>query len=212
MCVASSKTERPLIRRTMEATLAIAASDYVQYALLARFSVALRAEAPMIRIAWRALDVMALPTQLERGEVDLALAAPEHAPAAMRQRQLYEEDYAVIARQGHPSVQGSLDLDMFCALDHVRRIASGRWLCWTCRRSAGGNRPTSYRGLIDVGLPDRAGDHIPVRHDRTHPPPDRRRLVGSGAGDGSAARYTRVLYCEYLARPYDQPSSTRLAA
>ncbi len=104
---------------TMEATLVIAASDYVQYALLARFSVALRAEAPMIRIAWRALDVMALPTQLERGEVDLALAAPEHAPAAMRQRQLYEEGYAVIARQGHPSVQGSLDLDVFCALDHV---------------------------------------------------------------------------------------------
>ena len=104
---------------SMQATLVIAASDYVQYALLARFSVALRAEAPMIRIAWRALDVMALPTQFERGEVDLALAAPEHAPVAMRQRQLYEEDYAVIARHGHPSLQGGLDLGVFCALDHV---------------------------------------------------------------------------------------------
>jgi DNA-binding transcriptional LysR family regulator len=109
----------PVDPATMQATLVIAASDYVQYALLSRFSVALRAEAPMIRIAWRALDVMALSTQLERGEVDLALAAPEHAPAAMRQRQLYEEDYAVIARQGHPSVQSTLDLDLFCALDHV---------------------------------------------------------------------------------------------
>ena len=51
--------------------------------------------------------------------MDLALAAPEHAPAAMRQRRLYEEDYAVIARQGHPGVQSGLDLDVFCALDHV---------------------------------------------------------------------------------------------
>lgn len=104
---------------TMQATLVIAASDYVQYALLARFSVALRAEAPMVRIAWRALDVLALATQLERGEVDLALAAPEHAPAAMRQCRLYDEDYVVIARQGHPAVQSRLGLDAFCALDHV---------------------------------------------------------------------------------------------
>ena len=109
----------PVDPASMQATLVIAASDYVQNALLARFSVALRADAPMIRIAWRALDVVALPTQFERGEVDLALAAPEHAPVAMRQRQLYEEDYAVIARHGHPSVQGGLDLDVFCALDHV---------------------------------------------------------------------------------------------
>ena len=104
---------------TMEATLVIAATDYMQYALLTRFSVALRTEASKVRIAWRALDVPALATQLERGEIDLALASPDHAPAAMRQRQLFREDYAVIARQGHPAVQGRLSLDVFCALEHV---------------------------------------------------------------------------------------------
>jgi DNA-binding transcriptional LysR family regulator len=104
---------------TMEATLVIAASDYVQYALLSRFSVALRTEAPRVRIAWRALDVLAVATQLERGEVDLVLASPDHAPAAMRQRQLFREDYVVIARQGHPAVQGRLSLDVFCALEHI---------------------------------------------------------------------------------------------
>ncbi|USI73918.1 LysR family transcriptional regulator [Sphingomonas morindae] len=104
---------------TMEATLVIAASDYVQFALLSRFSIALRTEAPRVRLAWRALDVLALATQLERGEVDLALAPSDHAPAAMRQRQLFQEEYAVIARQGHPAVQGQLSLDVFCALEHV---------------------------------------------------------------------------------------------
>ena len=104
---------------TMRTTLVIAAIDYVQCALLTRFSIALKAEAPMVRIAWRALDVLAVATQLERGEVDLALASPDHAPAAMRQRQLFREEYAVIARQGHPVVQSRLSLDVFCALEHV---------------------------------------------------------------------------------------------
>ena len=64
---------------TMEATLVIAASDYVQFALLTRFSIALRTEAPKVRIAWRALDVLALATQLERGEVDLGSGLIGHS-------------------------------------------------------------------------------------------------------------------------------------
>jgi DNA-binding transcriptional LysR family regulator len=109
----------PCDPETMEATLVIASTDYMQYALLTRFSVALRTEAPRVRIAWRALDVLALSSQLERGEVDLVLASPDHAPAAMRQRQLLREESVVIARQGHPDVQGRLSLDVFCALEHV---------------------------------------------------------------------------------------------
>lgn len=110
----------PFNPETMQATVVIAASDYVQYALLARYSVVLRTEAPMIRIAWRSMpDLLTLATQMERGEVDLALARPETAPEGMRQRQLYEEEYVVIARQGHPVVRDALDLDVFCALDHV---------------------------------------------------------------------------------------------
>ena len=39
----------PFNPETLQATVVIAASDYVQYALLARYSVVLRTEAPMIR-------------------------------------------------------------------------------------------------------------------------------------------------------------------
>ena len=74
-------------RQPWQATLVIAASDYVQYALLTRFSVALRTEAPKVRIAWRALDVLALATQLERGEGRPCPGIPGpctggHAPAS----------------------------------------------------------------------------------------------------------------------------------
>ena len=72
--------------QTLRATVVIAASDYVQYALLARYSVALRAEAPMIRIAWRALDVMALTTQLERGQRWPASLAGSRVHCSGRQR------------------------------------------------------------------------------------------------------------------------------
>ncbi|WP_408076317.1 LysR family transcriptional regulator [Sphingomonas plantiphila] len=109
----------PFDPATMEATLVIAASDYGQFALLSRFSIALRTEAPKVRIAWRALDVLGLAAQLERGEIDLALASPDFAPAAMRQRELFREDYVVIARQGHPAVHGRVSLEVFCALEHV---------------------------------------------------------------------------------------------
>lgn len=37
----------------------------------------------------------------------------------MRQRRLYEEEYVVVVRQGHPAVHGALDLELFCALDHI---------------------------------------------------------------------------------------------
>jgi DNA-binding transcriptional LysR family regulator len=109
----------PIEPRTTRATVVVAASDYVQYSLLMRLSCVLRTEAPFIRIAWRSLDVPALATQLERGEIDLALATLDHAPDAMRMSRLYAEDYVAIVRREHPDVQGSLGLDVFCNLDHV---------------------------------------------------------------------------------------------
>jgi DNA-binding transcriptional LysR family regulator len=101
------------------AAIAIAASDYGQYSILMPLVAVLRTEAPSIRIAWRTIDASVLTAQMERGEVDLALMTPETAPEPLRMRKLYRERYVAIARAGHPIVQGSLDLDALCTLDHV---------------------------------------------------------------------------------------------
>jgi DNA-binding transcriptional LysR family regulator len=101
------------------ATVAIAASDYGQLAVLMPLARALRREAPGIRIAARTIDATALAGLTERGEIDLALMTPETAPDMLRMRRLYREDYVAIARHDHPAVRGTLDLDGFCALDHV---------------------------------------------------------------------------------------------
>jgi DNA-binding transcriptional LysR family regulator len=100
-------------------TVHIAASDYVQAALLLDFTLALREQAPGVRIALRALDTARLEAQMEKGEIDLAVLTPEGIADALRSRPLFEERYFLIARRGHPALRRPLDAARFCALEHV---------------------------------------------------------------------------------------------
>lgn len=100
-------------------TLAIAASDYVQYSILMPLLDILQREAPGLDVAWRTIDTARLEAQMRRGEVGLALTTPETAPDSLRMRKLYHEHYVAIARPDHPAISGTLDLETFCRLDHV---------------------------------------------------------------------------------------------
>ncbi|MEO0035090.1 MAG: hypothetical protein RLZZ501_1113 [Pseudomonadota bacterium] len=100
-------------------TVSIAASDYSQVALLLPLLRVLAVEAPGITLAWRTLDAAALMAQMERGEIDLALMTPETAPERLRIRPLCHERYVAILRRDHPLAATGLDLDRYCALDHV---------------------------------------------------------------------------------------------
>jgi DNA-binding transcriptional LysR family regulator len=97
----------------------IAASDYVQCALLPPLMVALKRNAPHMRPAWRQLNTADLFEQMQRTEVDLAIMTANTAPPQLRSRILFTERYVFIARRGHPRVRRSLDLDTFAALEHV---------------------------------------------------------------------------------------------
>lgn len=97
----------------------IAASDYVQCALLRPLMAALKRNAPHMRPAWRQLNAPALFDQMERTEVDLAIMTITTVPRTLRSRTLFNERYVFIARRGHPRVRRSLDLDTFAALEHV---------------------------------------------------------------------------------------------
>lgn len=108
-----------------ELTVSMMGADATQYSLLTPLTFALRAEAPGMRIAWRTSDNANTLALAERGEIDLALLIPEVAPPSMRIRPLFDERYVVIARCGHPRVSGSIDLDTFCALDHVLTSPEG---------------------------------------------------------------------------------------
>ncbi|GAB7533253.1 hypothetical protein PS3A_56690 [Pseudomonas sp. 3A(2025)] len=98
-------------------TLTLAATDYTQRTLVLPLLARLRQQAPGIRLAVRPVEDERVTSQLESGEVDLAILTPETTFEGLHARHLYEEDYVVVLRQAHPAAQ-ALDLDTFCNLDH----------------------------------------------------------------------------------------------
>lgn len=72
---------------------------------------------------------------LERGDVDLAIGYfPETVEAltsqgqesSLRRAHLHDSDYVCVMREGHPLASGPLDLDAYCAADHLLVNFAGR--------------------------------------------------------------------------------------
>lgn len=104
---------------TASLTVAIACTDYLQTAVVQPVAIALRKRAPGVRIALRHLDPAQLETQMASGQVDLALITPEHGPASLRSRHLFDERYVLIGRQRHPGLRRGLTVEQFANLDQV---------------------------------------------------------------------------------------------
>lgn len=105
---------------TADMVLTLAATDYALRAVVVPFLSVLRREAPGIRVAVLPVQDTRLHTQLERGEIDLALVTLDSAAADLHARRLFDERYVCIMRADHPgAVRGRLTLDRFCTLDHA---------------------------------------------------------------------------------------------
>ncbi|WP_158784974.1 LysR family transcriptional regulator [Pantoea sp. BAV 3049] len=102
-----------------ELTLTIAATDYALKAVVVPFIARLRQEAPGVKVSVVAIDYSQLQTQLERGDIDLALVTPETTPEGLHARNLFDEEYVCIMRSDHPQAREALTLDRFCKLDQV---------------------------------------------------------------------------------------------
>ncbi|MGY3031718.1 DNA-binding transcriptional LysR family regulator [Bradyrhizobium sp. USDA 4354] len=100
-------------------SFAIACTDYLQAALVEPLVMQLRTRAPGVRVAIRNLDLLQLETQMERGDVDLALMTPQDAPPRLRTRHLFDERYVLIGRRDHPRLRGKITVKEFAQLEHV---------------------------------------------------------------------------------------------
>lgn len=100
-------------------TLSLAASDYVQYAVLMPFINQLRQTAPHIKIALMRLNGATLEKQMEAGEIDLAVMNPLTAPANLRSRHLHDDRYVCIVRKNHPKVKRHMTLELMATLEHI---------------------------------------------------------------------------------------------
>lgn len=100
-------------------TLAIACTDYLQTVVVLPLLLALRQQAPGIRIAMHHLDPSRLAAQLASGELDLALMTPECAPPGLHCRHLFDERYVLIGRHDHPLLHDGITLAEYTRLEHV---------------------------------------------------------------------------------------------
>ena len=100
-------------------TFSIACTDYLQAAVIKPLVVALRAQAPGVRVAIRNLNVPQLEAQMVRGDVDLALMTPEAGPPCLRTRHLFDERYVLIGRRKHPRLRDGITVAEFAQLEQV---------------------------------------------------------------------------------------------
>lgn len=105
----------------------IAASDAVTVTVVPRLLRLFATEAPRAEVCVVPYAREALHDALASGSWDVAIGPPlGEQRAALSTRTLYSTEFVVVMRQGHPKLRGRLDLDTYCALDHVVVGSGGR--------------------------------------------------------------------------------------
>jgi DNA-binding transcriptional LysR family regulator len=81
-------------------------------------------EAPGVDVAAVRIERRDLEEDLQSGELDAAVDVALPLSAEVRRDRLNSEPLVVMARRGHPQVQGALDVDTYLSLEHV--LVTGR--------------------------------------------------------------------------------------
>lgn len=76
------------------------------------------AEAPGVDLGLHLLMPQDVAAALDTGAVDLALTPLEDLPARFARRRLYDDAWVIAMRRGHPLAE-RMDLDAYCAAEHV---------------------------------------------------------------------------------------------
>lgn len=84
----------------------------------------LQSTGPNIRIAVVAPDPERMSEDMEDGSIDMFVGSGK-ASSLWLSKTLFEEQFVVAQRAGHPRGRGPLTLDEYCALDHILISAEG---------------------------------------------------------------------------------------
>jgi DNA-binding transcriptional LysR family regulator len=113
------------VPRTAGLTVALACTDYVEATVVTPLILALREQAPKVRLAVHRLNPTRLAGQLADGDVDLAIATPDPSQPTLRTRHLFDETYVLIGRDGHPRIRDGETPEGFAGLEQVMVSPSG---------------------------------------------------------------------------------------
>jgi DNA-binding transcriptional LysR family regulator len=97
----------------------VAGNDMVCILLGAPLITALRKAAPQVRTTFRSSVGRAALEGLASDHIDLALGHFRTLPAEYHALHLFDERFVVLARQGHPRLSRTLDLNTYLELDHI---------------------------------------------------------------------------------------------
>jgi DNA-binding transcriptional LysR family regulator len=103
----------------------IAVNNYAAVVLAGPITADCSTLAPKLRLALRPSGTLDLPDLLDRGELDIAIAALEAPADRFDSQVLAEDDYVAVTRRGHPAARGKLDHKTFAALPHLVISSSG---------------------------------------------------------------------------------------
>lgn len=78
-----------------------------------------------VQMAFVAADPATIGARLELGEVDLLIGSERMVAPSMKARKLLDERFVMVQRKHHPRGMRPLDLDAYCALEHVLVSTSG---------------------------------------------------------------------------------------
>jgi DNA-binding transcriptional LysR family regulator len=109
-----------------ERTFAVAASDQLTAVLgVGLITRTQKLAGPGVRVSFRTPNPDLIPTQLERGQIDLMINDHRNTPADLKSHKLYEEHHVMAQRKGHPRGKKPIDLKAYCGLSHVLVSNSG---------------------------------------------------------------------------------------
>ncbi len=108
-----------------ERRFTVAVNNYAAVVLAGPITAECAALAPNVRVSLRPSGTLNLPELLDRGELDVAIAALEPPADRFASRVLVEDRYVAVMRRGHPVAHKKLDLEAFAALPHLVISSSG---------------------------------------------------------------------------------------
>jgi DNA-binding transcriptional LysR family regulator len=97
----------------------LAAPDTVAATLAQPMLAALARSAPRCQIAFRAFSHDAAMEAVAKGEADLAIGVFPNPPKETIGEPVAFETFAIAARRDHPRLRETLDIEAYCALDHL---------------------------------------------------------------------------------------------
>lgn len=111
---------------TANVDLRIFASDYATAVLLPELRRCLTESAPNIRVDFTSADRAKVGELLQHGQIDFAIGMFENMGEIVRRTTLFEDRIVLVARRGHPVLDGDLTLDRMTQYPRLGVSFNGR--------------------------------------------------------------------------------------